>query len=157
MYKGEQGLDGVCRSKRSEIFASVGFLTGVKQAGKFFVGNAHPWVGLVVLEKDVVFGLELFYQYIFEEQSFAFAVDNGVFDVAYLADEDLCLAVEIVGQEIGTDSVFQAFGFANIDDGSVLVEIPVNARGFRQGFYNFGYMFRSVHCSLFCSGLRIVV
>lgn len=74
-------------------------------------------ITLVVLEADVVFGAVLFDEVHLKDERLQFGPDHDPLDIGDLAHETPRLSIVIrIGMKIRTDAVFQADGFAYVDD-----------------------------------------
>ena len=105
-------------------------------AGEVLAAHDDPRVGLVVFEQDVVAGLQLLDERIFEQQGVGFAVDDDVADLDDLAHQHPHLGgMLLVLHEIGGDALAQALGLADVDDRTRPVEELVHPRFERQQRY----------------------
>ena len=92
-----------------------------------------PRIGLVVFEQDVVTGLQLLDERVFEQQGVGFAVDDDVADFGDLPDQHPYFGrMLLVLHEVGGDALAQALGFADVDDRARPVEELVYSRFERQ-------------------------
>ncbi len=72
--------------------------------------------GFVILEFDVKFGLLLLDQVTFQEKSFKFIIGDDEIQVLDVVPQDLGFLIEISrGLKIGTDTVLETLGLANVD------------------------------------------
>jgi len=70
----------------------------------------------VILEFDVKFGLLLLDQVTLQEKSFQFIIGDDVIQVLDMVPQDLGFLIEIARElEIGTDTVLETLGLANVD------------------------------------------
>ena len=103
---------------------------------KFLFGDGNPWIRLVILQHDVVVRLILLDHAVLQQQSLPLGVHHGGLYVADFCNEQTHLCRVMVFVEIGRHAPFQPFGFAHIDDGTLVIEKTVHARLFGQGFEN---------------------
>ena len=105
-------------------------------AGEVLAAHDDPRVGLVVFEQDVVAGLQLLDERIFEQQGVGFAVDDDVADLGDLAHQHPHLGgMLLVLHKIGGDALAQTLGLADVDDRTRPVEELVHPRFERQQRY----------------------
>lgn len=101
--------------------------------GKGFFFDDDGRVGLVVFEFDVVPGLVLFDQAVFQKQGVHFCGDDNELNVCDLLNEYLgfsvfeCLLVEVAG-----DPFFQVFRLADVKQFAVAVKVLVDPRAVRE-------------------------
>ena len=101
---------------------------GDENPRKSLLGDGNPWVGLVVLQHDVVLRLILLDEGVFQQQSLPFGIDHGGLDVADLGDQHPHLGGVVVFVEIGGNAPFEVFGLTDINHLAILIEIAVHAR-----------------------------
>ena len=88
-------------------------------------------------------------QVILQKKCILFRVDNKIFDVSYLLDQDTCFVAVVFFVEIGGNATLQVLCFAYIDDRPLLVKVLVAARRFRYDGKDCFYMFLGcAHCFL---------
>ena len=80
-------------------------------------------------------------QVILQKKCILFRVDNKIFDVSYLLDQDTCFVAVVFFVEIGGNATLQVLCFAYIDDRSLLVKVLVAAWRFRYDGKDVFYMF----------------
>lgn len=80
-------------------------------------------------------------QVILQKKRIFFRVDNKVFDVPYLLNQDTRFVAVVLFVEIGGNATLQVLCFAYIDDRSLLVEVLVAAWRFRYDGKDVFYMF----------------
>ncbi|MCY1222801.1 hypothetical protein D3C86_1445540 [compost metagenome] len=116
-----------------EVFGTVlDHISSGKDSGKGFFFDTDPWIGLVVFQQDIVSGLELFYEVVFQKQGIGFCRNYNVPDRNNLADQDVGLAVIVQLVEIGRNALAQIFCFPHIQDLVFLVIILIHARSVGQ-------------------------
>ena len=97
--------------------------------GKCLFSDDDGRVGFVVLEFNVVAGLMLFNQAVFQKKGVHFCGDDNELDVCDFLNEDLgfsvfeCLLVEVAG-----DTFFQVLCLADIQQFPVAVKVLVDPR-----------------------------
>ncbi len=112
--------------ERPVVFAVFAVdLSRLENAGKVFVRDTYGRIGLVVLQQDVVAGLVLLDEVVFEQQRIFVGRHHDVVDVLNLGHQYFCLPPVHAFHEIGGDAALQIFGLADVDDVFVLVEILV--------------------------------
>lgn len=93
-----------------------------------FAPHDNPRIGLVVLEQDVVTGLERLDERVFEQQGVGLASHDDVADFDDLLHHHAHLgAVFAALHEVGRHALAQALGLAHIDDGPRPVDELVDA------------------------------
>ena len=105
---------------------------------KYVVADAYPGVGLGVLEQNVVFGLVLFDEVVFQQQRIRLALHHGILGIGYFGDHYRGLAREpLLRDEVLRNSLVQVLGLAHIDDVPVSVIVTVNSALMRKQRYFF--------------------
>ena len=104
-------------------------LACLEDSGEVFIGDDDAWVGLPILEQDVVSGIPLLDKVVFQQQGIFLGVYHDISDVAYLAHQDGRLSVLMVLREIGVHPSLQVFSLPHIDDGARFIQVLV-ATGF---------------------------
>ena len=116
------------RGIRTKVLrAVVHFSSCQENTRKSLLLDANPRVGLVVLKHDVVARLVLLDHRVLKQQCFRLRIDDAVFKVGDFAYQDARLA-DLLLIKITADAAFQVFGLADIDKGTVFVEIAIHAR-----------------------------
>lgn len=106
-------------------------IPGLEYAREIFVLDNDGRIGFVVFQQHVVPGTILLDQVILQKKCILFRVDNKIFDVPYLLDQDTCFVAVVFFVEIGGNATLQVLCFAYIDDRSLLVKVLVAAWRFR--------------------------
>ena len=116
-------------------------IPGLEYAREIFVLDNDGRIGFVVFQQHVVPGTILLDQVILQKKCILFRVDNKIFDVSYLLDQDTCFVAVVFFVEIGGNATLQVLCFAYIDDRSLLVKVLVAAWRFRYDRKDVFYMF----------------
>ena len=121
---------------RTEILGAVlDFVAGRENAGKGFVLDAYPRITFIVLKQDIIARLQFLDQVVFKQQRIRFGRHDDVFDLRDLAYHDVCPAGIMYLIKIRRDTLLDVFGFSDVQDLAVLIEILVNPGVVRQGLY----------------------
>ena len=126
----EHGVHRLGRSIRSEILRAIlDDVPGRMDARETLLADDDGWVGLVVLELDVVSRLVLLDEAVLEEQRVHLGGHHDEPDVGNLLDEQPGLAV-LVGllAEVAGHPLFEAFGLADIEQGPLRIIVLVHPR-----------------------------
>ncbi len=108
------------------------FVAGRDEAGEPLVGEAEVGVGFAILQQDVVLGLVLLDEVVFEQESVGFAVDDGKLQALDVADQLLGFLVVVLLGEVAAHALAQVDGLAHVND-ALVVEILVHAGLVGQG------------------------
>nr|GFD30289.1 hypothetical protein [Tanacetum cinerariifolium] len=101
-------------------------------------------IRFAVFEQDVVLGLVLLDEVVFEQKRIRFRVDDGELDALDVLDQLLRFLVVVLLGEVRRDALAQIHGFAHVDD-AFLIEVTVHPRLVRQAVYLFLYFGLSCH------------
>jgi hypothetical protein len=85
-------------------------------------------IGFIIPQQDVVLGLMLLDQIVFEDQRLGFGMGNRKLDMMDMADQGPSFGTPRVTSKIGAQAFHQILGFTHIQNDSVLTQHPVNAR-----------------------------
>ncbi len=123
---------------------------GGKDSRKGFVLDDDPRIAFAVLEQDIVSGLKLFDEVVFEQQSVGFAPYDDMPQVGDLTHHDLHFTGMVGSRyEIGAYAALEVLGFAHVYDDPFGVEELVHAGAVGQQGYFFSdaltYVFVAVH------------
>ena len=102
-------------------------LACLEDAREVLVRHDDAGVGLAVLQQDVVLGVPLLDEVVFEQQRVFLGVHDDVLDVANVLHQALCLQVLVLFLEVRRYPALQPFCLAHVDDGARIVEILVAA------------------------------
>jgi len=92
----------------------------------------------VILEFDVKFGLLLLDQVTLKEKSFQFIIGDDVIQVVDVFPQDLGFLIEISRElEVGTDTVLETLGLANVDHFPAWVLEEIDSRLIGKGIQLF--------------------
>ena len=92
LYDAEQAVHCADAGVWTEILSPfLVYVAGREHPWELFFGNADAWVGLAVLQKNVVSWLVFLYKRVLEKQCVLLGVHHSVCDVPYLAHENFCL------------------------------------------------------------------
>jgi hypothetical protein len=142
----EHGLHGLHRRIRPIVLTAIAReVPQAVYAREAFLSNGDVRIALIVLKVDVIAGLMLFDQIVFQEQRIPFGIRNNG---PYICDfshhgRDACAVV--VFREIRTDPFAQILCFANVENLSILVHVLVYSWFIRKGFEQVGDVFASRH------------
>jgi hypothetical protein len=121
----KRGREVRAKVKRAILAQSSGDIDAGVALGD---GELYVGITLVVAKKDVVTGLLLLDEVIFEGECLALVVDDDVLDVNSITDQGTCLGVRHGGfDKIGPYPRSEALGLADVDDFAVGVLIEVHA------------------------------
>ena len=128
-YQFQQGI----HRGHMAVWAEIGAcprdnLACLEDSGEVFIGDDDAWVGLPILEQDVVSGIPLLDKVVFQQQGIFLGVYHDISDVAYLAHQDGRLSVLMVLREIGVHPSLQVFSLPHIDDGARFIQVLVATR-----------------------------
>ena len=130
------------RTVRPEI-RTVGLYEPARKENprKILVCHANPRIGLGILEKDVVLGLVLLYQIVFQKQGIGLAVHHGMLQIRYFRHHQCCLASKPVGRhKILGHPVFQGLRLSDIYHLACRIVETVDPGSVRQQFYPLSYI-----------------
>jgi hypothetical protein len=115
--------------KRAEILRSVTHdIPGGEDPRKGFILYADPWVGLVILQRDIIPGLVFLNQIILKQERILFGADDDETDVGDLAHQHLHLAaVRVDLRKVAADPFLQILRLPHVDDLVLVVEELVHA------------------------------
>ena len=121
--------------------------------------RSHLQVGvaLVIPKQDVVLGLQRLDQVVFQQQRLGFGAHHGGLHAHNLAHHVADAGAAMVFLEVAGDPLFQAVGFAHVQQSAIGVEIAVHARQIGQAG-NFvqqsGAVGAGVRHGAYCAGQR---
>ena len=132
---------------RAEVEGAVLYeAAGEEDSGEVLVADADPGVGLAVFQEDVVAGLELFDEVVFQQEGVFFGGNDGVHQVGDLADHGAGLAVQRLRRaEVLRHAALEVLRLADIDHRPFLVQKAVDPGGMGQIFD----FFTDFHCHKF--------
>ena len=149
---GAQRIDAVYRIENHFldvdrcVWTEIGGTVTDSASGRYdsregFVADDDPWVGLVVFEQNVVSGLKVLDQAVFEQERFVFGGNHRVAQIGDPGDHDPYFGA-LVGfrSEIGGYAAFEILSFTDIDYFAVGPEKLIYARRIRQERY---FLFQS--------------
>jgi hypothetical protein len=90
------------------------------------VFNNDVRISFIILQVDVVSGLELFDQGVFQQKSILFGADDGKLDMVNVFYQSPGLVVIMKLDEIGADPLAEALGFSYVNKFSFFAVILVN-------------------------------
>ena len=106
----------------SGIVAIVSF----KQPWKGLVGNPQYWIGLAVLQVNVVAGIMFLYHVVFQDKGLVLVGCGDIFDGTCPGHENLCLNV-LAARKIRGKAVLQVLGLSHVNHGACFVLPEVDA------------------------------
>ena len=115
-----------------EVPVPLAFLdaAGNEHPGEIVTGNANPGVGLGILEEDVVLGLVLLDEVVFQQEGIGFGVHHRELGIGNLAYQDAGFGVQALrGHEILRHTLVEVFGLAYINHRSLGVIVSIHAGG----------------------------
>ena len=95
------------------------------------IGNLNEWIGLVVLEHDIVLGLVLLDEVDLEKQGLNIGLGDDKLKIHNLRYQRFRLGI-VTPSEIGPHPIAEILGLPHIDNGTILVFVNVTARTRRQ-------------------------
>ena len=105
---------------------------------KTHYGDFDVQESFVILEFDVEFGLLLLDQITLQEKGFQFIIGDDVIQVVDVLPQDLGFFIEIPrGSKIGTDTVLETLGLANVDHFPAWVLEKIDSRLIGKGIQLF--------------------
>ena len=127
------------RAVRAEVARAVLLHpAGEEHPGEGLGGDAYPGVGFAVFEQNVVAGLELLDEVVFEQQGVRLAVDHRVLNIRNLAYQDARFDVEpLGGYKVLMDAFIEVFGLAYVNNSPGRVAVAVHAGAVWQKLYFF--------------------
>ena len=87
----------------------MSFATGDEDSGVRFVRYAHPWIGFIVAQHDIIARLQLLDKRILKDESFDIAVGEQQFDIGDSLDKRAKFSISFAAPivlEVRTDSIF---------------------------------------------------
>ena len=134
---------------RAEVPVPLALLyaAGDEHAREFLSGHADPGIGLGVLEEDVVLGLVLLDEVVFQQEGVGLGIHHGKLCVGNLAYQDARLGVQALRRHKVLGHAFvQVLGLAHIDNLPLSVIVAVHAGRMREEGYFLFYGHR-VFCT----------
>ena len=118
----------------SEIAGTILDHTARKKDFRKVIGTyAYPRIGLGVLEKDIVAGLELLYEVVLQKKCVSLRLYDRILSIGNLGDHDRSLSGQAVRRdEILSDSLVKVLCLAHIYDIPLGVIITVDSGGMRE-------------------------
>ena len=97
---------------------------------ELIVGHHYPWIGLGVLQQDVVVRLVLLYEVVFEKEGVRLGVNHGKLRIGDPGDEQPGLGVQPLGRdEVLGHPLVEVLGLAHIDNFPRGIVVAINPRG----------------------------
>ena len=120
------------RSIGAEVFRAVlDAAARGKNPRKALLFDAHPGVGLAVLEVDVVARLVLLDQRVLEQQRIKLGLGDNRLNVGDLAHQHAESGGIVALMEVRTYPLLQIFGLADVQDHPILINVVVHPRTLR--------------------------
>ena len=116
---------------RTEIAGTVlDHLAGKKHLRELILAHAYPWIGLGILQKDIIARLELLDEIILKQQGICLGVNDRILRVSDLRHHHGSLARKPIRRyEILRHPLMQVLCLTHINHIPLSVIIPVYARG----------------------------
>ena len=102
-------------------------LAGKENSRKRFIGNNKVGIGFIVLEVDVVAGLELLDQIVFKNQRLNLRGGDNNLKILNMGDQYQCFSEKLLCiAEVGANPVTEVLGFADVDYPATCISELVN-------------------------------
>ncbi len=125
---------------RAEVTVALSLLyaAGDEHAGELLPCNANPGIGFGVLQEDVVLGLVLLDEVVFQQERIGLAVHHRELRIGYLAHQNARFGIEPLRRhKVLRHPLVQILRLPHINHLPLGVIIPVYARGMRKQRYLF--------------------
>ena len=106
-------------------------LTGDNQTRIALIGDFDEWIGLIILEHDIVLGLVLLDEVDLKKQGLNIRLGDDKLKIHNLRYQRFRLGI-VAPSKIGPHPIAKILGLPHIDDGTVLIFVNVTARTRRQ-------------------------
>ena len=154
--KVEHGLHGREMGIRSEVGGTVAHnFPCLEHTRKVFVAYANGRIAFVIFQQDVVAGLVFLDKVVFEQERIFFRVYHDVAYVGYPAHQNTGFCRVVVFRKIRVDTALQVLCLPHIDDGSLCIQVLVDARAGWQVHYDSPQVFVGLQFFHFRSSFEV--
>ena len=122
---------------------------------KVFVAYANGRIAFVIFQQDVVAGLVFLDKVVFEQERIFFRVYHDVAYVGYPAHQNTGFCRVVVFRKIRVDTALQVLCLPHIDDGSLCIQVLVDARAGWQVHYDSPQVFVGLQFFHFRSSFEV--
>lgn len=129
VYQLDDEVERVAETVGTIVFTgALHDMARLEDAGELLLGDADAGVTFAVFEKDVVVGLVLLDEVVFEQEGVLLAVHYDVVYVGDVFDELFGLEAVLLFVEVTAHAAVEVLRLAHIDDLPCLIEVLVHAR-----------------------------
>lgn len=142
VYQLDNEVQRVAETIGTVVFTSaLHDVAGLEYAGELLLGDADAGVTLAVFEEDVVVGLVLLDEVVFEQKSILLAIHHDIAYIGDVLDELLGLKAVLLFVEVTAHTAVEVLRFTHIDDLPCLIEVLVHPRLFGYALEYLTYVF----------------
>jgi len=129
-------------------------VTGGEDAGEALFLDADPGIGFVVFEVDVVAGLVLFDEVVFQQEGIEFGFGDDGFDIGHLTGHHVNACAVVAFGEVRAHALLEVFGLAYVEYAAVRIQVLVYAGLVGEAFEEVADLFAGHATNLACVGER---